>query len=115
MMKKKLSNTWKWLRRNVFNKEMLLWMLIAEAIFWTPVIVGIVLAVTISGWWWTVVSAYIVFWAGPFTPAMPLQFGLALLLKRLFKRRKRVIARDSGYSGCSERPYTANSDNDTAE
>lgn len=88
-MKKKISSAWKWLRKNVINKEMLLWVLIAEAIFWSPVIVGIILAWSVSGWWWTIVSAYILFWAGPFTPAMGLQFGLALLLKRLFKHKKR--------------------------
>ena len=114
-MKKKISSAWKWLRKNVFNKEMLLWVLIAEAIFWAPVIVGIIMARCVSGWWWTVVSAYILFWAGPFTPAMGLQFGLALLLKRIFKRKDKVITGNSGYSRCSERPYSANSDEDTTE
>lgn len=114
-MKKILSKAWKWLRKNIFCKEMLLWIAIAETIFWSPVIVGIILALVVDGWWWSVVTGYILLWAGPFTPAIELQFGLALLLKKIFKRKKKVITSDSDYSSCSERPYTANSDNDTAE
>lgn len=113
-MKKKLSKTWKWLRKNVFCKEMILWILIAEIIFWLPAIVCIIFALCINGWWWTAVGTYVLFWAGPFTPAMGLQFGLALLLKKIFKRKEKVITSNSDYSSCSERPYTANSDNDTA-
>jgi hypothetical protein len=94
---------------------MILWVIIAEIIFWLPVIFGIIMAWCVSGWWWTFVTGYIIFWASPITPAVALQFGLALLLKKLFKRREKVIAGNSGYSSCSERPYTANSDNDTAE
>ena len=114
-MKKKISSAWKWLRKNVFCKEMLLWVIIAEAIFWSPVIIGVILAWSVSAWWWAVVSAYIVFWAGPLTPAMMLQFGLAVALKKIFTRKGKVIASDSDYSRCSERPYSASRDEDTSE
>jgi hypothetical protein len=112
-MKKKLNNAWKWLRKNVFCKEMILWVLVAEAIFWLPAIFGIIMAMLVNSWWWTIVAGYVIFWAGPITPAMALQFGLALLLKKLFKRKKKVITGDSGYSRCSERPYSASEDEDT--
>lgn len=67
---------------------MLLWVLIAELIFWSPSIVTGILALTINPFFWTVFGGIAVFWAGPFTPAVPLQLGLALLLKKLFSGRK---------------------------
>ena len=79
----------KWLRKNVLNKEMFLWILISELIFWSPSIVLGILAITANKAFWAPFGAYIAFWAGPFTPAMPLQFGLALLLKKIFKRRNK--------------------------
>lgn len=89
-MKERIKKAWQWLRRHVINREMLLWVIIAELIFWSPCIVSAVLAWIISPWWWTVFGAYVAFWAGPFTPAMPLQFGLAIGLKKLYEKiRKR--------------------------
>lgn len=41
------------------------------------------LALIINPWWWTAVSVIIAFWAGPFTPAVPLQIALALGLKKI--------------------------------
>lgn len=87
--KEKRKKLWGWLRKNVFNKQMIVYVLIAEAIFWSPCIVTGILAVTISAWWWTVFSAICVFWAGPLTPAVPLQIGLALLIKRIVERKRK--------------------------
>lgn len=89
-MKERIKKAWQWLRKHVINREMLLWVIIAELIFWLPCIVSALLAWIISPWWWTVFGAYVAFWAGPFTPAMPLQFGLAIGLKKLYEKiRKR--------------------------
>lgn len=85
----KWKKTWLWLRKNVFNKEMLIYVLISEAIFWSPCIVSGILAITVNAWWWTVFGAICAFWAGPFTPAMPLQFALAILIKKIFERKKK--------------------------
>lgn len=85
-MKEKLKRIWKWLRKNVLNKEMILWVLISELIFWSPVIVCSILALIVSEWWWTAVSAICLFWAGPFTPAVPLQIGLAIALKTMYNK-----------------------------
>lgn len=82
-MKERIKKAWHWLRKHVINREMLLWIIIAELIFWSPCIVSAVLAWVISPWWWTVVGSYIAFWSAPFTPAMPLQFGLAVALKKI--------------------------------
>lgn len=70
-------------------KDLALWLVIAELIFWSPVLIGIVLAVSVNEWCWTIVTAVVAFWAGPFTPAIPLQIGLAIALQRLHKRIKR--------------------------
>lgn len=90
-MKERLKKAWTWLRKNVFNKEMLVWVIIAEAIFWSPCIVTGFLAITVNKWWWTAFGVVITFWAAPFTPAMPLQLALAVGLKKLYhtiKKRK---------------------------
>lgn len=87
-MKTKLKKLWAWLRKHALNKEMFLFVLIAEAIFWSPCIVTGILAVTIDPWWWTAFGAVCAFWAGPFTPAVPLQIGLAIALKKIFGVKK---------------------------
>ena len=88
-MKTALKRLWQWLRKNVFNKEMFVWVVIAELIFWSPCIVTGLLAVIIDPWWWTAFGASWAVWAGPFTPAVPLQIGLAIALKKLYEKIKR--------------------------
>lgn len=88
-MKEKLKLLWQWLRKNILNKEMFVWVIIAELIFWSPCIVTGLLAVIIDAWWWTAFGAVCAFWAGPFTPAVPLQIALALGLKKLYEKIKR--------------------------
>lgn len=89
-MKEKLKRLWQWLRKNVLNKEMFIWVIIAELIFWTPCIVTGLLAIIIDPWWWTAFGAICAFWAGPFTPAVPLQIALALGLKKLYEKIKTI-------------------------
>lgn len=88
-IREKTHKVWVWLRKNALNKDMFLSFLIAELIFWSPNIVCGILALVVSPWWWTAFSSIIVFWAGPFTPAVPLQIGLALAIKKLFTKIKR--------------------------
>ena len=84
---------WKWLRKTVINKDMLLAFIISELIFWMPCILTGILAISVNPWWWTVFTAIIIFWAGPFTPAIPLQIGLAMFIKKIiniiYNRRKK--------------------------
>ena len=68
---------------------MILWVIIAELIFWSPVIVTSILALVIDPWFCTVSSAIMLFWAGPFTPAVPIQIGLALALKGIYNKIRR--------------------------
>lgn len=86
-MKKRFKRLWLWLRREIFVKDMILYIAIAQVIFWSPVIVTAILAVTINSWFWTVSVSMVAFWAGPFTPAIPLQMGLAVLIKKIFERK----------------------------
>ena len=88
-IKTKLKKCWRWLRANVFTKDMFIWILLAELIFWSPVIVCVILAIVVNSWWWSAVSTIIIFWSAPFTPAMPLQFGLAATLKVIYNKRKK--------------------------
>lgn len=60
---------------------MIIYILIAELIFWSPVIITAILALVIDPLFWTATSAILLFWAGPFTPAVPLQIALALAIK----------------------------------
>ena len=87
-MKQKFKKLWKWLRKEALNKEMIVFVLIAEFIFWLPVIVCSVFAIIFSPWWWTIVGAICLFWAGPFTPAVPLQLALAVVLRKLYNKIK---------------------------
>lgn len=88
-LKEKIKSAWKWLRKNVLNKDMIVYVLIAEVIFWSPCIVTGFLAVFLNPWWWTIFGAICAFWAGPFSPAVPLQIGLALLIKKIFNRKNK--------------------------
>jgi hypothetical protein len=84
----RFKKLWRWLRVNVFNRQMILYVLIAELIFWSPCIVTGILAIVVNAWWWTVFGAICTFWAGPFTPAVPLQISFAFLLKKIFERKR---------------------------
>ena len=89
-IKDKFTNTCKWLRKNVLNKQMIIYVLIAELIFWSPCIVTGILAVTISPWYWTVFGGICAFWSGPFTPAVPLQIALAVFIKKIVERKGKM-------------------------
>lgn len=91
-IKERLKKVWTWLRKEVLNKKMILWVIIAEAIFWSPCVAGVFLALIFNPWYWVIPTAYVAFWAGPFTPAIPIQIGLAYGLKKIaeaIKRRKK--------------------------
>ena len=82
-MKQKLKKFWQWMKKEIFNKQMLLWFVIAEIIFWLPCILGAILGICVNAWFWTICTVYIGFWVAPLTPAIPLQIGLAYGLKKL--------------------------------
>jgi hypothetical protein len=85
-MKEKLKAAWAWLRKHIFNKECLLGAIIAELIFWSPCIITGLLAIIFSSWWWTAFWGIILFWTGPFTPALPLQLALIVAVNKFLKK-----------------------------
>ena len=76
---------------------MIIYILITELIFWSPVIITAILALVINPWFWTITSAILLFWAGPFTPAVPPQIGLAIANKALVHRIKKNDKNKSPY------------------
>ena len=88
-VKERTKKVWQWLRKNALNKQMIVYVLIAEAIFWSPCVVTALLALIVNPWWWTAFGVICAFWAGPFTPAVPLQIGLAVLIKKIVGRKKK--------------------------
>ena len=88
-MKEKLKKLWKFLRKNVFNKDCALAAIIVEIVFWIPVWVPILINfITGNPWWLTVSAAVCLFWAGPFTPAVPLQIALIIWLSKILNKKK---------------------------
>ena len=88
-VKERTKKVWRWLRANALNRQMIVYVLIAELIFWSPCIVTALLAIIANPWYWTVFGAICAFWAGPITPAVPLQIGLAVLIKKIVERKKK--------------------------
>lgn len=89
-IKKKLTSLWNWFSKYILDPGMIVWLIIAELIFWSPSIVGAILGLTVNSLFWTIAVAYIAIWFGPFTPAIPLQIALALALKRTFYVEKNL-------------------------
>ena len=97
-MKDKLKKLWQWLRKNVINKDMIVYFIIAELIFWSPCIVTAILAIIINPWFWTPFGLICAFWAGPFTPAVPLQIALAVAIKGIVEKVKKHRRQKDGNS-----------------
>lgn len=88
-MKEKFKKLYIWLSKEILTKDMIIYVLVAELIFWSPAIFCVVMAL-FNAWWWTAFSAIVAFWTMPiFTPAIALQVGLAVGLKQLHKKLKR--------------------------
>lgn len=66
--------------------DLLLPFVAAELVFWAPVWIPFLLGLIFSPWWFGVSTAVIIFWAGPFTPAILLQIMLIGLFTKLWKK-----------------------------
>ena len=47
-VKERTKKVWQWLRKNALNKQMIVYVLIAEAIFWSPCVVTALLALIVK-------------------------------------------------------------------
>lgn len=80
---------WKWLKENVFVKDMFIYILLAACIFYIPAWgAGILGIITRNGYYFVFSASYVLVWAGPFTPTIPAILGLAVFLKQLVKKIK---------------------------
>lgn len=73
-----------------FLKTNTIYLLIAMGIFWSPLIVIGILSITITPWLLTLETTLIAIWVT--LPAIPIQLGLALAIKYIWKlifRRKK--------------------------
>ncbi len=81
----------KWLKENIFVKDMFLYILIGGIIFyipaWSSFIIGIILNIDIL---LAFSVTYVLLWAGPLTPTIPAIFAIAIAIKQLVKRIKKT-------------------------
>jgi CHASE2 domain-containing sensor protein len=80
----KLKN---WLKENIFVKDMFIYIFFATIIFYIPTWVSALYG-TITGndLLYGVSAAWIIIWAGPFTPTIPIILAIAVFLKQVVKR-----------------------------
>lgn len=81
----------KWLKENIFVKDMFLYILIGALIFyipaWVSFILGLVFNIEIL---LAFSAAYVLIWAGPLTPTIPVIFSIAIAIKQLVKKMKKL-------------------------
>ena len=78
---------WKWLKDNIFVKEMFIYLLIAAIIFYIPAWGAVVTGYIFDEpGFYVFAGSYVAVWAGPFTPTIPAIMGIAVGLKQLIKR-----------------------------
>lgn len=79
----------KWLKENVFVKDMFIYIVIATFIFYIPVwVLSIFGIITSDSLYFGGAAAWVLFWAGPFTPTIPVIFGIAVGIKQIIKKIK---------------------------
>lgn len=78
------------------TKDMFLSFILAEVIFripvWIPALISVLGIYNLR----SVVGLVLLFWAGPFTPAIPLQIGFAFIVKKVFTFIKRKVSKKYG-------------------
>ena len=80
---------WKWIKENIFVKDMFLYVLIGAIIFYIPAWVALIVGVILNEDLLITFSAtYVLVWMGPFTPTVPAILAIAIFLKEVIKRKK---------------------------
>lgn len=79
----------KWLKENVFVKDMFMYIVFAGLIFYIPVwVFSVIGIITNDNWYYSGAAAWVLFWAGPFTPTIPAIFAIAVFIKQVVKKIK---------------------------
>jgi CHASE2 domain-containing sensor protein len=78
---------WNWLKKNIFVKEMFIYLLVAAIIFYIPAWGAVVTGYIFdeSGFY-IFAGSYVAIWAGPFTPTIPAILGIAVGLKQIIAK-----------------------------
>ena len=84
----KIKNFFKWIWNECKDWRTLILLLCVIIVMYSPVWGGYLLH-AIFGWSWcsAVASAYLLFWAGPFTPFFPMCIGITLSIKKAIQVR----------------------------
>jgi hypothetical protein len=86
-MKIRLEKWYIWLKKNIFIKEMFIYIVIAALIFYIPLWIFIYYGkLTGNDYLYGLGIAYVAFWAGPFTPTIPIILAIAIFLKQIIKK-----------------------------
>lgn len=81
---------WKWIKENIFVKDMFLYIVVSAIIFYAPSWVTFIIGMTSGNDVLIGFSAtYVLLWAGPFTPTIPAILAMAVAIKQLVKRIRR--------------------------
>lgn len=73
---------WNWLKKNIFVKEMFVYLLVAAIIFYIPAWGAVVTGYIFDEpGFFIFAGSYVAIWAGPFTPTIPAILGIAVGLK----------------------------------
>jgi hypothetical protein len=77
----------KWLKENIFIKDMFIYIMIAIMIFYIPSWGSFIIAIiTRNEYYYAVSIGWIILWAGPFTPTIPIILGIAISIQQITKR-----------------------------
>ena len=88
-MKEKAIRFLKKIKDECGNRETVILFALVVAVMYCPVWGGYLLYFLFRWkWCFAVASAYLVFWAGPFTPFFPVCVAITLFLKKVWKRHK---------------------------
>ena len=88
-IKEKAIGSLLWLKDQLGDRRTILLYFVVLAVMYSPVLIGYPLYFLL-GWKWCLIlaSSYLLFWAGPFTPFIPISIAITLVLKKkLFKKK----------------------------
>ena len=107
-LKEKIKNFFHWIWQECRDIHTVILFVIVVIIMYLPVWGGYLLRF-LFGWNWCsiVASAYLLFWAGPFTPFFPLCIAITLSVKKaweVWKRKKEPPAEKKSGSAAEEPP-----------
>ena len=88
----KIKNFFKWLWKQLKDWRTLVIFIIVLLVMYFPAYGFYILSIIFkNGWFAGIATAYIAFWAGPFTPFFPLCIAVTFGIKKIFLKTKERI------------------------